>query len=100
MSINYSILEHAVKYRTMFNITLNPCIKVTFYHLIMIRQLYCLCRTSRTSEMSGFDTSVPHFPGIHSLHGGGIRDIESVMYRRLIAVRILIGVVPSLKIAH
>ena len=59
-----------------------------------------LCRTSRTSEMSGFDTSVPHFSGIHSLHGGGIRDIESVMYRRLIAVRILIGVVPSLKIAH
>ena len=50
--------------------------------------------------MSGFDTSVPHFSGIHSLHGGGIRDIESVMYRRLIAVRILIGIVPSLKIAH
>ena len=52
--------------------------------------------------MSGFDTSVPHFSGIHSLHGGGIRDIESVMYRRLIAVRILIGVVVvlSLKIAH
>ena len=50
--------------------------------------------------MSGFDTSVTHFSGIHSLHGGGIRDIESVMYRRLIAVRILIGVVPSLKIAQ
>ena len=52
--------------------------------------------------MSGYDTSVPHFSGIHSLHGGGIRDIESVMYRRLIAVRILIGVVVvlSLKIAH
>ena len=41
MSINYSILEHAVKYRTMFNITLNPCIKDTIYHLIMIGQLYC-----------------------------------------------------------
>ena len=50
--------------------------------------------------MSGFDTSVPHFSGIHSLYGGGVRDIESVMYRRLIAVRILIGVVMSLKIAH
>ena len=50
--------------------------------------------------MSGFDTSVPHFSGIHSLHGVGIRDIESVMYRRLIAVWILIGIVPSLKIAH
>ena len=50
--------------------------------------------------MSGFDTSVPHFSGIHSLYGGGVRDIESVMHRRLIAVRILIGVVTSLKIAH
>ena len=42
MSINYSILEHAVKYRTtMFNITLNPCIKDRIYRLIIIGQLYC-----------------------------------------------------------